>query len=122
MKNVKDAVGTNLACFVSRFGPGVLRRTSGPAKYSAAMVNRCRRGPDGKTAYELRKGRKFARALPPVAEKILFMVPGVTKGVARVESRREDGIFLGDELYVDTQRGMHKVRTVRRREDTERAT
>ena len=53
------------------------------------------------------------------------MVPGVTKSVARVESRWEDGIFLGvsdrsDELYVGTERGMHKVRTVRRREATER--
>ena len=34
---------------------------------SAAMANRCRRGPDGKTAYELRKGRKFARELPHFA-------------------------------------------------------
>ena len=53
------------------------------------------------------------------------MVPGVTKGVARVEPRWEDGIFLGvsdrsDELHVGTERGMHKVRTVRRREATER--
>ena len=124
VKDVKDAERTNLACLVRRFGPEF------PAghpvltwfvKYSVAMVKRCRRGPDGKTAYELRKGRKFARALPHFAGKILFMVPGVTKGVARVESRWEDGIFLGDELYVGTQRGTHKVRTVRRREDTERA-
>ena len=64
-------------------------------KYSVAMVNRYRRGPDGKTAYELRNGRRFARALPHFAEKILFMIPGVTKGVARVEPRWEDGIFLG---------------------------
>ena len=53
------------------------------------------------------------------------MIPGVTKGVARVEPRWEDEIFLGvsdrsDELYVGTERGMHKVRTVRRREATER--
>ena len=105
VKDAKDAVRTNLACLI--------------------MVNRCRRGPDGKTAYELRKGRKFARALPHFAEKILFMVPGVTKGVARVEPRWEDGIFLGvsdqsDELYVGTERGMHEVPTVRRREATER--
>ena len=37
------------------------------------------------------------------------MIPGVTKGVARVEPRWEDGIFLGvsgrsDELYVGTER------------------
>ena len=94
-------------------------------KYFVAMVNRCRRGPDGKTAHGLRKGRKFARALPHFAEKILFMIPGVTKSVARVEPRWEDGIFLvvfdrSDEVHVGTERGMHKFRTVRRREDTER--
>ena len=57
--------------------------------------------------------------------KSIFMVPGITKGVARVEPRWEDGIFLGvsdrsDELCVGTERGMHKVRTVRRRKATER--
>ena len=46
-------------------------------------------------------------------------------GVARVEPRWEDGIFFGvsdrsDELNLGTERGMHKVRTFRRREATER--
>ena len=97
---------------------GVSGRTpslTGLVKYSVAMVNRCRRGPDGKTAHEMREGRKFGRALPHFAEKILFMICGVMKGVARVEPRWEDGIFLG----VSTERGMHKVRTVRRREEPE---
>ena len=128
MKDAKDAVRTNLACLVRRFGqefPGGHLVLPWLVKYSVAMVNRCRRSPDGKTACELRKGRKFARALPHFAEKILFMIPGATKGVAKVESRWEDGIFRGvsarsDEVYVGTQRGMHKVRTVRRREATER--
>ena len=45
--------------------------------------------------------------------------------MARVEPRWEDGSFLGvsdqsDELYVGRKRGMHKVRTLRRREATER--
>ena len=128
VKDANDAVRKNLACLVRRFGqefPGGHPVLSWLVKYSVAMVNRCRRGPDSKTAYELRKGRKFARVLPHFAEKILFMIPGLTKGVARVEPRWEDGIFLGvsdrsDELYVGTKRGMHKVRTVRRREATER--
>ena len=95
------------------------------AKVGLFLVNRYRRGPDGKTAYELHKGRKFALALPHIAEKILFMIFGVTKGVARVEPRWEDGIFLGvsdrsDELHVGTERGMHKGRPVTRREATER--
>ena len=117
VKDVKDAVRTNLAHLVRRFGrefPGEHPVLLSLVKYSVAMVNRCRRGPDGKTAYELGTGRKFARALSHFAEKILFMIPGVTKNVARVEPRWEDGIILGvfdrsDELYVDTERGMHKV-------------
>ena len=128
VKDATDAVRTNLACLFRRFGQeytGEHPVLSWLVKYSVAMVNRYRRGPDGKTAYELRKGRRFVRALPHLAEKILFMIPGVTRTVARVEPRREDGIFLGvsdrsDELYVGTERGMHKVRTVRRREATER--
>ena len=93
VKDAKDAVRTNLVCLVRRFGqefPGGHRVLTWLVKYSVAMVNRCRRGPDGKTAHELRKGGKFARALPHFAEKILFMVPGVAKGVARVEPRWED--------------------------------
>ena len=112
VKDAKDAVRTNLACLVRRLGQEFQGRhpiLTWLVKYSVATVNRCRRGPDGKTANELRKGRKFSRALPHFEEKILFMVPGVTKGVARVEPRWEDGIFLGlsdrsDELYVGTER------------------
>ena len=98
VKDAKDAVRTNLACLVGRFGQEFLGGhpvLTWLVKYSVAMVNRCRIGPDGKSAYELRKGRKFARALPHFAEKILFMIPRVTKGAARVEPRWEDGIFFG---------------------------
>ena len=105
VKDAKDAVRTNLACLVRRSGQeftGELPVLSWLVKYSVAMVNRYRRGPDGKTAYELRKESRFARALPYFAEKILFMIP-------RVEPRWEDGIFFGvcdrsDELYVGTER------------------
>ena len=98
VKDSKDAVRTNLACLVRRFRQEFPERhpvLTWLVQCSVTMVNRCRRGPDGKTANELRKVRKFARALPHFAEKILFMISGVTKGVARVEPRWEDGIFLG---------------------------
>ena len=78
MKEAKDAVRTNLACLVKRFGqefPGGHPVLTWLVKYSVAMVNGCRRGPNGKTAHELRKGRMFARAQPHFAERILFMVP-----------------------------------------------
>ena len=112
VKEVKDAATTNLACLVRRFGqefPAGHPVLTWLVNNSVAMVNRCRRGPDGKTANELRKGCKLGRALPHFAEKILFMIPGVTIGVTRVEQKWEDGIFLGasdlsDELHVGTER------------------
>ena len=58
VKDAKDAVRTNLACLVRRFGqefPGGHTVPTWLVKYFVAMVNRCRRGPDGKTACELRK-------------------------------------------------------------------
>ena len=59
-----------------------------------------------RTAYELRKERKFVRALPHFSEKILFIIRGVTKRVASVEPRWEDGVSdRSDELYVGTERG-----------------
>ena len=64
MKDATDAVRTNLACLVRRFGQeftGEHPVLSWLAKYSVAVVNKYRRGPDGKTAYELRKVRRFAR-------------------------------------------------------------
>ena len=79
VKDANDVVRTNLACLVRRFGQeftGEHPVLSCLVKYSVAMVNRNRRDPDGKTAHELRKGRRFARALPYFAEKILFMIPG----------------------------------------------
>ena len=65
VKDAKDAMGTNLACFVKRFGQeftGEHPLLSWFVKYFVAMVNKYRRGPDGKTAYEMRKERRFARA------------------------------------------------------------
>ena len=56
-------------------------------KNSVAIVNRCRRGPD---ANELRKGASSRERCRFSGEKILFMIHGVTKCVARVVPRWED--------------------------------
>ena len=69
----------------------VPRRKSSPALACEILCcdgellqERCRR------QHSLRaQGRKPARALPHSPEKILFIIPGVTKGVARVEPRWE---------------------------------
>ena len=74
----------------------------------ALLWSGARRGPDGRTAYERRKGRAFQRKIPPFGEKILYLFPGATvrsHGPARVEPTWEDGVYLGlsdraDEVYV----------------------
>ena len=66
-------------------------------RYCGQMLNRFRRGFDGKTAYERQKGRAFQRKVPPFEEKILYQLPGVTSrshGPARVEPRWEDGVYV----------------------------
>ena len=87
-------------------------------KYSVKTVNRCRRSLDGETAYTLRSTTAFC-------EGDSLRDSWVTKGVARIEARWRDGIFLGvsdrsDEFHVGTDRGIHKVRTLRRRDASER--
>ena len=83
------------------------------ARSCGQMLNRFRREPDGKTAYERRKGRTFQRKVPPFGVKILDQIPGITSrshGPARVEPRWEDGVYLGlsdrtDEVYIGKSDG-----------------
>eukprot|EP00971_Amphidinium_carterae_P145466 2882738-Amphidinium_carterae.1 len=76
-------------------------------RYAGQVINRCRRGVDGKTAYELLKGRSFKRAIPPFAERIMYMIPQ-TGSTAHVDPRWDDGIYMGlsdraDEALVATE-------------------
>ena len=66
-------------------------------------------GPDGRTAYEGRKGRTVQRRLPPFAEVVLYRVPETTNFPARAEERWLEGIFVGvrdesDEVFVFNER------------------
>jgi len=61
--------------------------------YAAALINRARRGPDGKTAWELRKGRPCRRALAPFGEKCLFL-PKETRH-SDADSGYTVGFFMG---------------------------
>ena len=64
VNDAKDAVRTNLACLVRRFGQeftGEHPVLSWLVKYSVAMVNRYRRGPDGKTAYGVAQGAQIRK-------------------------------------------------------------
>ena len=88
-------------------------------RYLGSMLSRCAREPDGRTAFERRKGRAVERGLPPFAEVVLYPVPKTTKPPARVEERWLKGIFVGvrddtDEVFILNKRGLLTARSVKR--------
>eukprot|EP00975_Prorocentrum_lima_P034349 7221415-Prorocentrum_lima.AAC.1 len=60
-------------------------------RHSGSMLSRGVRGQDGKTPFELRRGRHVQRGLPPFGEKVLYKVPETAKPPARVEERWLEG-------------------------------
>ena len=44
-------------------------------KHAAVLINICKVGEDGRTAWERRKGQKFNRQLPEIGECVLFSEP-----------------------------------------------
>ncbi len=87
-------------------------------RHAAAMITRFQVGTDGKTPYERMKGKRTKRPLAAIGEKILYM----KKDGKGMNMRFDYGFFLGvseksDELYVATEAGVLKTRTVRRLTD-----
>ena len=48
-------------------------------RYTGTMISRTWRGVDGRTAFELRKGRRYRRRLPPFGEKVTYLESGKPK-------------------------------------------
>ena len=113
VKAVKDRVRLLLALSLVEITCSYLVR------YCGSMISRCAREPDGRTAFERRKGRVMERGLPPFAEVVLYRVPKTTKPPARVEERRLKGIFVGvrddtDVVFILNERGLLTARSVKR--------
>jgi hypothetical protein len=92
-------------------------------RHAGSMISRTRRGADGRTAFELRKGRCYRRRLPPFGEKVLYLEAGKLK--SQLQDRWHEGIFLGvqdrsDEVLVGTREGVFKARTLRRLDGVQR--
>ena len=129
VRDIKGLVRTLLGALTQLYGRQL--PSSSPifvwlVRYAGQMLSRSNRGEDGKTGFELRRGRGFKRSMPPFGERVMWLRPGSNKGVATVAARCLDGIFLGpsdtsDELYVGTAAGAFKTRTVKRRDVTARA-
>jgi len=74
-------------------------------KYAGATMARGRRGPDGKTPYERRFGKKWRAAMVRFGEHVLWLPSG--KRDSRLESGYRSGIYLG----LDDVTGQHIVGT-----------
>ena len=93
-------------------------------KHSAFLINVCRVGEDGRTAWERRKGKRFQRQLPEIGECVWFL-KALSEGKEKLDTRWEDGVFAGikeesGEIYVMTTLGVRKVRSYKRRPEEER--
>ena len=86
--------------------------------YAGQMISRAHRySSDGRTAYELRKGKPYKRRLPIFGEKVLAMSLG--KRRLKSEYRTFEAIYLGlaersDMLIVGNADGCQRVATVKR--------
>lgn len=94
------------------------------AKHAAMILNLCKVGKDGRTAYERRKGKRFLRTLPEFGECVRYLKPQ-SVGKEKLESRWESGVFAGPreesgEICVMSDQGVIKVRGYLRKPEEER--
>eukprot|EP00973_Karenia_brevis_P031178 4301250-Karenia_brevis.AAC.1 len=63
------------------------------AAYSASLINRSRKGVDGRTAWELRRGRAWLQPFTPLSECVMYLAAG------KRESWLDSG-YKGPAIYV----------------------
>jgi len=94
--------------------------------YAADMLTRFGRGKDGRTPWELSRGKPYRRRLLPFGETCLFMVvKGSGARQYKLDTRWQKGVYVGivkrsDELIVLTPQGVRKARSIRRLPGEER--
>ena len=93
-------------------------------KHAAFVINVCKVGEDGRTAWERKKGQRFNRQLPEIGECVWFL-RALSEGKEKLDTRWEDGVFAGvreesREIYVMCAEGVRKVRSYKRRPEEER--
>ena len=89
-------------------------------RHAAHVITRCRVRENGRTSYQLMKGRRSNAKLVPFAEAVLFKIPKTASRIGSFEDRWEAGIWVGfvmrsGEHLVATRKGVFKVSTVIRR-------
>ena len=74
--------------------------------YSGQLLSRAQKGSsDGKTSFELRRGRKFSRQLPWFTEPVLYLVVATKNQRKKYERRWEKAIYVG----LDERTNMYRI-------------
>ncbi len=94
-------------------------------RHAAHLITKCRVRENGRTAYQLMKGRRSNAKMVPFAETVLFKIPKTQHKIGDFEDRWERGVWLGfimktGEHLVGTARGVFRVCTVMRRPSDKR--
>ena len=88
-------------------------------RHCAKVFNYYRRNNDGRTPWEIERGRKFNKQMAIVGESVWFLLPS-SLGKWKLDVRWSTGIWLGvhdesGELLIGTPRGATKARTFKRK-------
>jgi hypothetical protein len=83
------------------------------------LINRYKVGADGKTPRQRLKGKKFTKAVAEFGENVMYLKPK-SRGVDKLNTRWGEGVWLGirelsGEVYIGTEEGVIKVRSIRRK-------
>ena len=89
-------------------------------RHAGAIITMCRIRSNGRTAYQLMKGRRSNAKLVNFAESVMFKIPKTSQRVGKFEDRWEIGIWVGitmrtGEHLVATSQGVFRVSTIMRR-------
>ena len=89
-------------------------------RHAGHLITICRVRSNGRTAFQMMKGRRTNMKLVPFGESIMFKIPKTSERTGKFEDRWESGCWVGfvmrtGEHLVATSRGVFRVSTIMRR-------
>ncbi|MBN71658.1 MAG: hypothetical protein CME32_20555 [Gimesia sp.] len=94
-------------------------------RHAGLVITKCRIRENGRTAFQMMKGRRGTAKMVPFGETVLFKIPKTGQNPGSFEDRWEQGIWVGfvirsGEHLVATKNGVFKVSTIMRRTSDKR--
>ena len=87
-------------------------------RHAAYLITRCRIRPNGRTAFQMMKGRRSNGKLCEFGEIVHFLIPKTKDMPGKFEDRWSEGIWLGCDMrsgehLIGTDSGVFRVSTIR---------